>query len=367
MKFLDEYRDAALALKLSAEIRRSASRPWNIMEICGGQTHSIMKFGIEKLLPESITLLHGPGCPVCVTPASLIDSAHALAMLPGVSLASFGDMLRVPGSRTDLLRLKAAGADVRVVSSPLDAVKFAIDSPARQVVFFAVGFETTAPASALAVLEAAQKGLGNFSLLSAHVTVAPAIEMLLASPQCAIDGFLAAGHVCAVMGCAQYSEIATKHSTPMVVTGFEPIDILHGILLLVQQLEGGTAQVQNQYSRAVRPEGSPVAQRLMDKVFQPVDRAWRGLSLIPGSGLALRDEFAGFDAEKKFGLPPPEPERPSECIAGSVMQGLRKPRDCPGFGLSCTPDHPVGAAMVSSEGACAAYYRYARAEQQAQA
>jgi hydrogenase expression/formation protein HypD len=360
MKFLDEYRDGALAQKLAAEIHRVTTKPWTIMEVCGGQTHAIVKFGIDELLPQSITLIHGPGCPVCVTPLEVIDQALEIAARPGVIFTSFGDMLRVPGSTTDLLAAKAKGADVRMVYSPLDAVKMAVENPAREVVFFGVGFETTAPATAMAVFQASQKGLKNFSMLVSHVLVPPAIEALMSSPQCRVQAFLAAGHVCAVMGYEEYFPLAQKYHVPIVVTGFEPLDILQGILMTVRQLEAGRAEVENQYSRAVRREGNQPAQELIRKVFRVVPRKWRGIGEIPQSGLGLSEAFAEFAAEQRFGLAEHRVEEPAECIAGIILQGLKKPHECSAFGTRCTPEHPLGATMVSSEGACAAYYRYRR-------
>jgi hydrogenase expression/formation protein HypD len=360
VKYLDEYRDGELAQHFAREIHRITTQPWNIMEVCGGQTHAIVKFGIDELLPKHITLIHGPGCPVCVTSLEIIDKALEIAARPGVIFTSFGDMLRVPGSTTDLLSVKAKGGDVRIVYSPLDAVKLAEQNPAREVVFFGVGFETTAPATAMAVYQAAQKGLKNFSMLISHVLVPPAIEALMSSPNCRVQGFLAAGHVCAVMGYEEYFPLAKKYRVPMVVTGFEPLDILHGILMTVQQLEAGRAEVENQYVRAVRREGNQPAQDLMRKVFKVVHRKWRGLGEIPQSGLGLADAFASFDAEKRFGLVDHHVEEPKECMSGLVLQGLKKPHECPAFGTRCTPEHPLGATMVSSEGACAAYYRYRR-------
>jgi len=360
VKYLDEYRDADLAQQIAREIHQATTRPWNIMEVCGGQTHAIVKFGIDELLPKAITLIHGPGCPVCVTPLEIIDQALEIAARPGVIFASFGDMLRVPGSTTDLLAVKAKGGDVRIVYSPLDAVKLAEQNPAREVVFFGVGFETTAPATAMAVYQAAQKGLKNFSMLISHVLVPPAIEALMSSPNCRVQGFLAAGHVCAVMGYEEYPPLAVKYRVPIVVTGFEPLDILQGVLLVVRQLESGRAEVENQYARAVRREGNRPAQELIHKVFQVVPRKWRGVGEIPQSGLGLGDAYAAFDAEKKFGLTGHRVEEPADCLSGLVLQGQIKPHECPAFGTKCTPEHPLGATMVSSEGACAAYYRYRR-------
>jgi hydrogenase expression/formation protein HypD len=360
MKFLDEYRDGDLAQKLAAEIHRITTKPWTIMEVCGGQTHAIVKFGIDELLPKQITLIHGPGCPVCVTPLEMIDKALEIAARPKVIFTSFGDMLRVPGSTTDLLAVKGQGGDVRIVYSPLDAVKIAEENPAREVVFFGVGFETTAPATAMAIFQAAQKKLKNFSMLISHVLVLPVMDALLASPDCRVQAYLAAGHVCAVMGYEGYAPLAKKYHVPVVVTGFEPMDILQGILMTVRQLESGRAEVENQYSRAVRREGNLPAQALIGKVFQIVPRKWRGIGEIPASGLGLTDEFAAFDAEKKFHLTDRHVDEPAECLSGLVLQGLKKPHECPAFGTKCTPEHPLGATMVSSEGACAAYYRYRR-------
>jgi len=360
MKFLDEYRDAELAQKFAREIHRLTTKPWTIMEVCGGQTHAIVKFGIDELLPKQIELIHGPGCPVCVTPLEVIDKALEIAARPEVVFTSFGDMLRVPGSTTDLLSVKAKGGDVRIVYSPLDAVKLAEENPAKEIVFFGVGFETTAPATAMAVYQAAQKKLKNFSMLISHVLVPPAIEALMSSPNCRVQGFLAAGHVCAVMGYEEYFPLVKKYRVPIVVTGFEPLDILHGILMVVQQLESGRAEVENQYARAVTRAGNQPAQALVKKVFQVVPRKWRGVGEIPQSGLGLAGEYAAFDADKKFGLTDRRVDEPAECIAGLILQGLKKPHECPAFGAKCTPEHPLGATMVSSEGACAAYYRYRR-------
>jgi hydrogenase expression/formation protein HypD len=360
VKFLDEYRDGELAQKLAREIHRITTKSWTIMEVCGGQTHAIVKFGIDELLPKQITLIHGPGCPVCVTPLEMIEKALEIAARPGVIFTSFGDMLRVPGSTTDLLSVKAKGGDVRIIYSPLDAVKLAEQNPDKEVVFFGVGFETTAPATAMAVFQTAQKGLRNFSLLVSHVLVPPAIDALMASSDCRVQAFLAAGHVCAVMGYEEYPPLAAKYRVPIVVTGFEPLDILHGILMVVQQLEAGRAEVENQYARSVRREGNQPAQELIRKVFKVVPRQWRGVGEIPDSGLGLADEYATYDAERKFGVADRWVAEPADCIAGQILQGLKKPPECPAFGGKCTPEHPLGATMVSSEGACAAYYRYRR-------
>jgi len=358
MRYLDEYRDGELAQKIAREAHRVTTRPWRIMEVCGGQTHAIVKFGIDELLPKRITLIHGPGCPVCVTPLEMIEKALNIAARPNVIFTSFGDMLRVPGSTTDLLSVKAKGGDVRIVYSPLDAVKLAGQNPAKEVVFFGVGFETTAPATAMAVYQAAQKGLQNFSMLISHVLVPPAMEALLSSPDCRVQGFLAAGHVCTVMGFEEYFPIARKYQVPIVVTGFEPLDILQGVLMVVQQLESGRTEVENQYARAVRREGNQPAQKLIREVFRVIPRKWRGIGEIPQSGLGLSEAYAAFDAERKFGVAEHRVAEPAGCISGLVLQGLKKPQECPAFGTKCTPEHPLGATMVSSEGACAAYYRY---------
>lgn len=360
MRFLDEYRDGDLARKLAREIHRITTKPWTIMEVCGGQTHAIVKFGIDELLPKHITLIHGPGCPVCVTPLEMIDKALEIAARPKVIFTSFGDMLRVPGSTTDLLSVKAQGGDVRIIYSPLDAVKLAEQNPTREVVFFGVGFETTAPATAMAVFQAARKDLKNFSLLISHVLVPPAIEALMSSSDCRVQAFLAAGHVCTVMGYEDYPPLAAKFRVPMVVTGFEPLDILHGILMVVQQLEAGRAEVENQYARSVRREGNQYARELIKSVFKVVPRKWRGVGEIPHSGLRLADTYAVFDAERRFGVTDRNVDEPEDCIAGLILRGLKKPPECPAFGGKCTPEHPLGATMVSSEGACAAYYRYRR-------
>ena len=360
MKFVDEYRDAAAVRQLAAAIARRVTRPWTLMEICGGQTHSIVKFGLDELLPPGLTLVHGPGCPVCVTPVELIEAAVALAQRPGVTLCSFGDMLRVPGRGGDLLTARARGGAVRIVYSPLDAVDFAARHREREVVFFAVGFETTAPANAMAVLQARRAGLPNFSLLVSHVLVPPAIEAILASPDNRVQGFLAAGHVCAVMGLAEYAPLAARFRVPIVVTGFEPVDILQGVLDCVEQLETGRAEVTNAYARAVRPEGNRQAQRVLREVFTVVDRPWRGLGAIPRSGLGLRPEFAAYDALLRHGIPDTPPAPATECLAGQILRGNAKPHQCPAYGTRCTPEQPLGAPMVSSEGACAAYYRYRR-------
>ena len=360
MKFIDEYRDAEQARRFALAIHRTTTRPWTIMEICGGQTHAIVKFGLDELLPDAITLVHGPGCPVCVTPVELIEKALEIAARPEVIFCSFGDMLRVPGKSRDLLTVKAAGGDVRIVYSPLDAVRIARENPEREVVFFAVGFETTAPANALAVAQAHRAGLENFSLLVSHVLVPPAMEAILSAPGNRVQGFLAAGHVCTVMGYEEYLPLAPRYGVPIVVTGFEPLDLLQGILMCVRQLEEGRADVENQYSRTVSRAGNRPAQELMQDVFEVVPRKWRGLGEIASSGLGLREPYAPFDAEQRFGVADIEEEEPSVCISGLILQGMRKPHECPAFAGDCTPEHPLGATMVSTEGACAAYYRYRR-------
>jgi hydrogenase expression/formation protein HypD len=360
VRFVDEYRDEAAAQRFVEAIRRTVTRPWTLMEICGGQTHTLVKFGIDRLLPESVTLVHGPGCPVCVTPLELIDRAIAIARRPEVIFTSFGDMLRVPGSGDDLLSVKARGGDVRMVYSPLDALKLAEKHGDRQVVFFAVGFETTAPANAMAVWQAAKTGLTNFSILCSHVLVPPAMEALLGSPDNRVQGFLAAGHVCAVMGYWEYEPIAERFRVPIVVTGFEPLDLLHGAYLTLAALEDGRYGVENQYARAVSREGNVRAQELVSQVFEPCDRGWRGIGVIPRSGLRLREAFAAFDAERRFEVGAIATRESPECIAGQILRGLKRPRECAAFGTRCTPEHPLGAPMVSSEGACAAYYQYGR-------
>ncbi len=358
MKYLDEYRDAAGAQRLAQEIARVAKHPWTIMEVCGGQTHAIVKFGIDELLPKTITLVHGPGCPVCVTPLEIIDKGIEIASRPGVIFCSFGDMLRVPGSQKDLFAVKAAGGDVRVVYSPMDALDLARQNPDKNVVFFAVGFETTAPANAMTVYRAKEEGLKNFSILVSHVTVPPAMEAIMSGPDNRVQAFLAAGHVCVIMGYTEYEPLARKYHVPIVVTGFEPLDILHGILLCVKQLEEGRAEVENQYARAVKREGNRPARDILQEVFRVVHRKWRGVGEIPRSGLGLTEAYADFDAEKRFGVAEVSVEESSECISGLVLRGLKKPHECPAFGTRCTPERPLGATMVSSEGACAAYFRY---------
>jgi len=360
VKYVDEYRDEATAQDLVAAIRRRVTRPWTLMEICGGQTHTVIKSGIDRLLPDEVTLVHGPGCPVCVTPLELIDRAVAIARRPEVIFTSFGDMLRVPGSECDLLSVKSAGGDVRMVYSPLDAVTLAERNPDRHVVFFAVGFETTAPANAMAVWKAHKLGLDNFSILSSHVLVPPAMGAILSAPDNRVQGFLAAGHVCAVMGFWEYEPLAERFQVPIVVTGFEPIDLLEGVLWTVTALEEGRWGVENQYRRAVTRDGNRPAQDLLGEVFEVCDRPWRGIGTIPESGLALRPELSRFDAARRFPADGPAPEEPAECIAGEILRGLKRPHECPAFGGRCTPERPLGAPMVSSEGACAAYHRYGR-------
>jgi len=358
VKYIDEFRDAALVRRYAQSIARITTRPWTMMEICGGQTHSIVRYGIDQLLPPGVSLLHGPGCPVCVTPAESIDMAIAIASEAGVILCSFGDMLRVPGSGGSLLAAKARGADVRMVYSPLDALRIARETPSREVLFFAIGFETTAPATAMAVAQAARDGIENFSLLVSHVLVPPAIEALLTAPDNQVQGFLAAGHVCTVMGYREYEPIARRYRVPIVVTGFEPLDLLQGIYLCLRQLEEGRAEVENQYSRSVRRDGNRTAQELMRRIFTVQRQRWRGIGEIAASGLGLTAEYARYDARVRFGHTKTATEPPTECIAGMILRGLRKPHDCPAFGTRCTPERPLGATMVSSEGACAAYYRY---------
>ena len=360
MRYVDEYRNEAEATKLVQAIRRTVTRPWTLMEICGGQTHTLVQCGIDRMLPEEVTLVHGPGCPVCVTPLELIDRAITIARRPEVIFTSFGDMLRVPGSETDLLSVKAAGGDVRIVYSPLDAVKLAQADPERQVVFFAVGFETTAPANAMAVWQARQLGLENFSILCSHVLVPPAMEAILGAPGNRVEGFLAAGHVCTVMGYTEYEPIAERYGVPIVVTGFEPFDLLQGVYMTLEALEQGRSGVENQYRRAVRREGNLPARRLLGEVFEVCDRQWRGIGPIPKSGYRLRPELARFDAESRFSVADVSAQEPPLCIAGEILQGRKKPCDCSEFGSRCTPEHPLGAPMVSTEGACAAYHRYRR-------
>jgi hydrogenase expression/formation protein HypD len=358
MKYRDEYRDPVAAGRLAGEIARIVSRPWTIMEVCGGQTHAIVRYGIDQMLPEGVSLIHGPGCPVCVTPVDYIDKAIEIALRPRTILASFGDMLRVPGSATDLLAARARGADVRVVYSPLDALAIAKANPDREVVFFAVGFETTAPANAMAAYRAKHDNVANFSLLVSHVLVPPAMRAILDSPTNRVQGFLAAGHVCTIMGFEEYLPIAAHYGVPIVVTGFEPLDILEGVWMCVRQLEEGRTEVENQYARSVQRAGNLSAQQVMREVFRVVRRRWRGIGEIEESGLALADNYRAFDAEHRFGTVTAGSEEASECISGLVLCGDKKPTDCPAFGRRCTPERPLGVTMVSSEGACAAYYRY---------
>ena len=358
MKYVSEYRDAKLVRGVIEDIRRAITHPWVMMEICGGQTHAIMRCGLDQLLPPEVELVHGPGCPVCVTSLELIDKALAIASQPEVIFMSYGDMLRVPGSKLDLFSVRAAGGDVRVVYSPLDAIKIAEDNPDKQVVFFAIGFETTAPANAMSVLQAQALGLENFSVLVSHVRVPPAMHAILSSPQNRVQGFMPAGHVCAVMVYWEYPSIARQYRVPIAVTGFEPLDIVQGIRSVVLMLEEGRIEVENAYSRTVTFEGNRPAQEVIQRVFEGCDRNWRGIGMIPNSGWRLRPEFSRYDAEKRFAVEQIQPKESPLCIAGQVLQGMKKPVECPAFGIQCTPERPLGATMVSSEGACAAYYRY---------
>ena len=360
MKYLDEYRDVRIARGLAAEITRQVTRPWVLMEICGGQTHTIMRYGLDELLPAGLELVHGPGCPVCVTPLETIDKAIEIASLPDTILVSYGDMLRVPGSRSDLFRAKAQGADVRVAYTPMEALKIARANPERKVIFLAIGFETTAPANAMTVWQAHREGLKNFSILVSHVLVPPAIRALMASPANRVQGFIAPGHVCTVMGCGEYESLVSDFHVPIVVGGFEPVDLLQAVLMLVKQLEAGEAKLENQYVRSVSYQGNLPAQQAVQKVFEVADQKWRGIGMIPCSGLRLREEFAAYDADRVFSLTELSVDEPAECISAQVLQGLKKPTDCAAFGMRCTPENPLGAPMVSSEGACAAYYRYRR-------
>jgi len=360
MKYLDEYRDGEVASKIVAEMRRIQTRPWVLMEVCGGQTHSIVKNGLDHLLPEGVELVHGPGCPVCVTPLEMIDKAHAIARMPDVIFCSFGDMLRVPGSDGDLFTIKSAGGDVRVVYSPLDCLKIARANPEKKIVFFAIGFETTAPANAMLAWRAREEHLDNVSLLVSHVLVPPALEAILASPENRVQGFLGPGHVCAVMGYTEYLPISARYKVPIVVSGFEPMDILQGVLMTVKQLEEGRSVVENQYSRILNQTGNLPAQSVIGKVFEVGDRKWRGIGTIPMSGYRLREDFAAYDAEKLFDVAEIATLEPEICISGEILRGIKKPHDCPAFGTLCNPQHPLGATMVSAEGACAAYYAYGR-------
>ncbi|MBI5427440.1 MAG: hydrogenase formation protein HypD [Nitrospinae bacterium] len=365
MKYVDEYRDAKLARGYARALARAVTRPWTVMEVCGGQTHAIVKYGVDKLLPGEIELVHGPGCPVCVTPVEWIDAAVEIASLRDVIFCTFGDMLRVPGTRGDLFSAKAGGGDIRVVYSPMDALQAARANPEKQTVFFAVGFETTAPANAMAVYQAKREGLKNFSMLVSHALVPPAMESILSSPANRVQGFLAAGHVCTVMGYTEYEPVARKYRVPIVVTGFEPTDILQGIYMCVKQLEEGRHEVENQYSRSVRREGNAEAQKWIRATFRAIRRNWRGVGEIPASGLGLTEEYEAFDALQRFAVVPQVREGPSECVSGEILQGLKKPGECPAFGVRCTPERPLGATMVSSEGACSAYYRYRGARHEA--
>jgi hydrogenase expression/formation protein HypD len=358
MKYRQEYRDPEAARRLARAIADTVTRDWTLMEVCGGQTHAIVRYGIDQLLPPRVQLVHGPGCPVCVTPVEYIDKAIAIAETPGVIFCSFGDMLRVPGSESDLFAAKSRGADVRIVYSPLDAVQLAREHPDRQVVFFAVGFETTAPANAMAVHRAAAEGIDNFSMLVSHVLVPPAMEAILAADSNRVQGFLAAGHVCTIMGWEEYLPLAEKYRVPIVVTGFEPLDILEGVWMCLRQLEAGRFEVENQYARAVKRGGNPAALDIMQQVYTVIPRRWRGMGEIPRSGLGLAPAYAEFDAERRFGAVTGRAETEGECISGAILRGEKRPVDCPAFGGRCTPEHPLGVTMVSSEGACAAYYRY---------
>ena len=360
MKYVDEYRDHAVAQKLIAEIKRTVTRPWVLMEVCGGQTHSIVKYGLDCLLPKEVELVHGPGCPVCVTPLEMIDRAHAISRKPGVIFCSFGDMLRVPGSNGDLFQVKAEGGDVRIVYSPLDCLRIAQANPNKNVVFFAIGFETTAPANAMAVWQARAQNIRNFSVLVSHVIVPPSITGILQSPYNRVQAFLGPGHVCAVMGYREYEPIASRYRVPIVITGFEPLDLLEGTLKAVRQLEQGRAEVENQYVRAVDQRGNEAAQKMILRVFAIADRSWRGIGIIPKSGYKLNYEFCDYDAERIFEVANIQAREPAVCISGQVLKGLKKPPDCPAFGGECTPQTPLGATMVSAEGACAAYYNYGR-------
>lgn len=360
MQFINEFREAPLVRGVLEKIHRIASQHWVIMEICGGQTHALLKYGLDQLLPEQVELVHGPGCPVCVTPLELVDKAIAIASQPNVIFCSYGDMLRVPGSTRDLFSVRAAGGQVRVVYSPLDAVRIAQENPEKQVVFFGIGFETTAPANAISIIQAKAQGIKNYSMLVSQVRVPPAMHAILNSPDCRVQGFLAAGHVCAVMGYWEYLPIAEQYHVPIVVTGFEPLDLAQGIFMCVQQLEKGSAKVENAYPRVVTLEGNRVAQSIINKVYEPCDRNWRGIGTIPMSGWHLRPEWAEFDAERRFDVQNIRTQESPICIAGLILQGLKKPPECPAFGTICTPQNPLGATMVSSEGACAAYYQYGR-------
>lgn len=360
LKYLDEYRDARIAKALAAEIGQRVTRPWVLMEICGGQTHTLMRYGIDELLPRGMELVHGPGCPVCVTPLETIDKAIALATRPDVILVSYGDMLRVPGSRSDLFRAKAQGGDVRIAYSSTEAVKIARANPEKKVVFLAIGFETTAPANAMAAWQAKREGLTNLSMLVSHVLVPPAIRALMVSESNRVQAFIAPGHVCTVVGCGEYEALVRDFRVPIVVGGFEPVDLLEAILMLVKQLEAGEAKLENQYVRSVSYQGNVPAQKIVGEVFEIADQKWRGIGMIPQSGLRLREEYAAFDANRIFDVGDLTVDEPAECISAQVLQGLKRPTDCPAFGMRCTPENPLGAPMVSTEGACAAYYHYRR-------
>ncbi len=358
MKYVSEYRDRSAAEEYAERIQQLASREWTIMEVCGGQTHSILKYGIDQLLSEKISLIHGPGCPVCVTPIELIDQAIEIAGIEDVILCSFGDMLRVPGSVKDLMGVRASGGDIRIVYSPIDAVKIAEQNPMKQIVFFGVGFETTAPVTAASIIQADHLNLDNFYMLVSHVLVPPAMQAVLSNPECRVQGFLAAGHVCSIMGYIEYESIVSEYNVPIVVTGFEPLDILEGIHMCLKQLEEGRAEVENQYTRSVKRNGNPEAIDMIREVFEVIDRKWRGIGAIPASGLGLREKYSKFDAAERFGVSGYTVEESGDCISGQVLTGEKKPDECTAFGGKCTPEHPLGALMVSSEGACAAYYRY---------
>ncbi|WP_369204004.1 hydrogenase formation protein HypD [Streptomyces sp. PU-14G] len=360
MKYIDEFSDPRLARRLLEDIHATVTRPWALMEVCGGQTHSIIRHGIDQLLPDGLELIHGPGCPVCVTPLELIDKALEIASRPDVIFCSFGDMLRVPGTGRDLFQVRSEGGDVRVVYSPLDALRIARENPGREVVFFGIGFETTAPPNAMAVHQAAEQGVRNFSLLVSHVRVPPAIEAIMSSAQCRVQAFLAAGHVCSVMGTDEYPALADRFGVPIVVTGFEPLDILEGVRRAVRQLESGRHTVENAYPRAVVAQGNTAAKAMLDQVFAPCDRGWRGIGVIPGSGWRLAPRYRAWDAEYRFSVEGVTTREPAACRSGEVLQGLLKPHECEAFGTTCTPRTPLGATMVSSEGACAAYYLYRR-------
>lgn len=360
MKYVEEFREPRAVKKLSSALHAITTKPWTIMEVCGGQTHSIVKFGLHDLLPKQIRLIHGPGCPVCVTPIELIDHALYIASLPNTILCSFGDMLRVPGSQTDLITLKAKGADVRIIHSPLESVEIARQNPSKQIVLFAVGFETTAPANAMAVYQAEKQGLKNFSLLASHVLVPPALEFILQSPGNQVQGFLAAGHVCTITGFQNYHALAEKYQTPLIITGFEPVDILQGLYLCIEQLENDKPVAMNQYKRSVQENGNLHAQKIIDTVFKVVDRKWRGIGQIPSSGLGLQDAYSDYDASLKFPRKEPPSLKDNGCISGLILQGKKRPCDCPLFGNQCTTETPLGAPMVSTEGACSAYYQYSK-------